>query len=167
MMKNALTSAFSDLVLGIDHVALAVEDMDASISWYTDTLGFSLAERNAVSGDHSGMDYAVLISGQTTIVLVQGSSPASQVARFIEAKGSGMHHIALAVSDLDEAIRRVCKSGGVADTPIVTDHGIRQVFLQRDPVTGVRIELIERHGGAFSEQNVQALFRALEAKDLY
>jgi methylmalonyl-CoA epimerase len=167
MMNNVLTSAVSDLVLGIDHVALAVEDIEASISWYTNTLGFSLAERNEVSGEHSGMVYAVLVSGQTTIVLVQGSSPASQVTRFIEAKGTGMHHIALAVSDLDETIRRVGKSGGVADTPIVTDQGIRQAFLQRDPVTGVRIELIERHGGAFSEQNVQALFKALEAKNLY
>lgn len=167
MMNNALTSPFSDLVLGIDHVALAVEDIDASIDWYTNTLGFSLAERNEVSGEHSGMVYAVLISGQTTIVLVQGSSPASQVSRFIEAKGAGMHHIALAVSDLDEAIRRVGRSGGVADTPIVTDQGIRQAFLQRDPVTGVRIELIERHGGSFSEQNVQALFKSLEAKNLY
>lgn len=167
MMNNVLTSAFSDLVLGIDHVAIAVEDMDASIGWYTNTLGFSLAERNEVTGEHSSMFYAVLVSGATTIVLVQGSSPASQVSRFIEAKGAGMHHIALAVRDLDEAIRRVGKSGGVADTPIVTDQGIRQAFLQRDPVTGVRIELIERHGGAFSEQNVQALFKALEAKDLY
>jgi methylmalonyl-CoA epimerase len=167
MMNNVLTSAVSDLVLGIDHVALAVEDIEASISWYTNTLGFSLVECNEVSGEHSGMVYAVLTSGATTIVLVQGTSPVSQVARFIEAKGTGMHHIALAVSDLDETIRRVGKSGGVADTPIVTDQGIRQAFLQRDPVTGVRIELIERHGGAFSEQNVQALFKALEAKNLY
>jgi methylmalonyl-CoA epimerase len=166
-MNDALTSPYSDLVLGIDHVAIAVEDIAASINWYTATLGFSLAGESAVSGDHSGMVYAVLMSGDTTIVLVQGTSPESQVTKFIEAKGSGMHHIALAVSNLDEALRRVSQSGGVADTPIVSDDGIRQAFLQRDPVTGVRIELIERRGTAFSEQNVQALFEALEAKNLY
>jgi len=167
MMDDTLTASFSDLILGIDHVAIAVEDIAASISWYTTTLGFSLAEKNDVSGDHSGMMYAVLISGATTIVLVQGTSPASQVSKFIEAKGTGMHHIALAVSNLDEALKRVSQSGGKADTPIASDAGIRQAFLQRDPVTGVRIELIERHGGAFSEQNVQILFKALEAKNLY
>jgi len=166
-MDNTLTSSFSNMILGIDHVAIAVNDIDASISWYTATLGFSLTEKSTVAGDHSGMTYAVLMSGTTTIVLVQGTSPASQVSKFIEAKGSGIHHIALAVSDLDEALKCVKQSGGNADTPIAYDTGIRQIFLRRDPVTGMRIELIERHGGAFSEQNVQALFKALEAKDLY
>jgi len=167
MMDKTLTSSLSDLILGVDHVAIAVEDIAASIDWYTSALGFTLAEKSEVSGEHSGMVYAVLTSGTSTVVLVQGTSPASQVTRFIEAKGAGMHHIALAVSNLDEAISRLCKAGGVTDTPVVSDKGIRQAFLQRDPVSGVRIELIERNGAAFSEQNVQGLFKALEEKNLY
>ena len=166
-MDDTLTPPYSDLILGIDHVAIAVEDVAASIAWYTATLGFSLVEKNEVTGDHSGMVYAVLISGATTIVLVQGTSPESQVSKFIDAKGPGMHHVALAVSDLDEALRRVNQSSGIADTPIVADQGIRQAFLPRDSISGVRIELIEREGAAFSEKNVQALFQALEAKGLY
>ena len=166
-MNETLEKSLSGLILGIDHVAIAVEDIAASIVWYTTMLGFSLADRSEVSGEYSGMVYAVLISGTTTIVLVQGTSPESQVSRFIDAKGPGMHHVALAVSNLDEALRRISQSGGNADTPIVSDHGIRQAFLPRDPVSGIRIELIEREGATFSERNVQALFKALEAKDLY
>jgi methylmalonyl-CoA epimerase len=166
-MNETLTNSLSDLILGIDHVAIAVEDIDASASWYTAALGFELAECSTVSGEHSGMVYAVLTSGTSTIVLVQGTSPASQVSKFIREKGAGMHHIALAVSNLDEAVSRAKLAGSLPDTPIVEDGGIRQAFLRRDPVSGIRIELIERHGKAFSAQNVKDLFVALEAQDLY
>jgi len=166
-MDDTPAAQLADLILGIDHVAIAVEDLDASIAWYASALGFSLAERSAVSGDHTGMLYAVLKAGETTVVLVQGTSPESQVSKFLTAFGSGMHHIAYAVANLDEAITRVTKAEGIADTPVISDDGIRQAFLQRDPTTGVRIELIERHGASFSEQNVEHLFRALDAKGLY
>lgn len=166
-MNDALTTSLSGLILGIDHVAIAVEDIAASISWYTSALGFTLTERNEIAGEHSGMIYAVLTSCTSTIVLVQGTSPTSQVSKFIREKGSGMHHIALAVSDLDKAIERAQQAGGKPDTPIISDKGIRQAFLPRDPVSGIRIELIERHGNAFSAQNVKDLFIALETQDLY
>jgi methylmalonyl-CoA epimerase len=166
-MKNTFATQLGELVLGIDHVAIAVEDINAAIAHYSQALGFALMERSEVSGDHSGMVYAVMKSGQATVVLVQGTSPESQVSKFLVAFGSGMHHIAFAVSDLDAAIKRVTQSGGGVDTPVVSDDGIRQAFLQRDPDSGVRIELIERHGVPFSEKNVEQLFRSLEAKDLY
>jgi len=166
-MWNTLATQLADLILGIDHVAIAVEDIDTSIAWYSSALGFTLAERSVVSGDHSGMLYAVMKSGAATVVLVQGTSPESQVSKFLSAYGAGMHHIAFAVSDLEQAIDRVTKAGGNTDTPIVSDDGIRQALLQRDPATGVRVELIERHGVSFSQQNVEHLFRALEEKDLY
>lgn len=166
-MENALTTKLADLVLGIDHVAIAVKNIDASIAWYSSTLGFSLAERGEVSGDHSGMLYAVLKSGSISVVLTQGTSPASQVSKFLAASGSGVQHIAFAVTDLDTAIDRIAKAGGITDTPVISDGGIRQAFLQRDPATGMRIELIERHDGSFSKQNIERLFKALEEKNLY
>lgn len=160
------TDHLSDLVLGIDHIALAVSDIDASLAVYA-ALGFSLLERSEVHGEHSGMHYATLKSRDATLVLVQGTSPASQVSQFIEQFGTGMHHVAFAVSDLDEALRRSIEAGIPADTPVVSDSGIRQTFLHRDERTGVRIELIERHDAPFSEHNVERLFRSLEAKGLY
>jgi len=160
------TDHLSDLILGIDHVALAVTDIDSAVPVYS-ALGFSLLDRSAVHGEHSGMLYATLKSRDATLVLVQGTSPASQVSRFIEQFGAGMHHVAFAVSDLDEALRRSREAGIETDTPVVSDTGIRQTFLHRDERTGVRIELIERHSAPFSERNVAQLFRSLEAKGLY
>ncbi|MBI5005777.1 MAG: VOC family protein [Nitrosomonadales bacterium] len=167
MINNSLTAQLGDMVLGIDHVAIAVADIDAAIAHYSTALGFTLLECSRVSGDHSGMVYAVLKSGSATVVLVQGTSPESQVSKFIAAFGTGMHHIAFAVSDLEAALDKVHQAGGKADTPVISDDGIRQAFLQRDTASGVRIELIERSGAPFSEKNVEGLFRALEAKDLY
>lgn len=162
-----MTSDFlSDLILGIDHVALAVTDVDASLQSYG-ALGFKLIERSEVRGEHSGMVYAVLKSTDATLVLVQGTSPASQVSKFIAVCGTGMHHIAFAVSDLEAAIQRANAAGILCDTPIIKDDGIRQAFLHRDDKTGIRIELIERTGVPFSEKNVAGLFKALEEKDLY
>jgi methylmalonyl-CoA/ethylmalonyl-CoA epimerase len=166
-MTQPIAARLGELILGVDHVAIAVTDMDASIARYTEALGFALAERKDIRGEHSGMAYAVLKTGDTTLVLVQGTSPASQVSKFLATFGAGMHHIAFAVNDLDEAIARATASGISVDTPVVSDEGIRQAFLQRDAATGVRVELIERHGVPFSERNVEGLFRALEAKELY
>lgn len=161
-----LADHLSDLILGIDHIALAVSDIDAALPAYS-ALGFSLLERSEVQGEHSGMLYATLKSRDATLVLVQGTSPASQVSLFIDRFGAGMHHVAFAVTDLDEALRRASEAGISTDTPVVSDTGIRQTFLHRDERTGVRIELIERHDAPFSERNVEQLFRSLEAKGLY
>jgi len=165
-MTNSPTALIADLILGIDHVALAVADIEAAGQCYA-ALGFTPVAQSEVHGEHSGMRYAVWQSGDATLVLVQGSSPASQVSRFLNAFGAGMHHIAFAVSDLDAALARATQAGVAADTPVVRDAGIRQAFLHRDEKTGVRIELIERHGTPFSSRNVAQLFRMLEAKDLY
>jgi methylmalonyl-CoA epimerase len=166
-MMNTLRAQLGDLVLGIDHVALAVEDIDAAISRYSAAPGFSLMERSAVNGAHSGMVYAVLKSGGATVVLVQGTSPESQVSKFLVAFGTGMHHIAFAVSDLDAALAKAKEAGTCADTPVISGAGIRQAFLQRDAATGVRIELIERLDVPFSKKNAEGLFRELEARNLY
>ena len=166
-MTSSLTSQLGDLVIGIDHVAIAVADIDASIARYSTALGFALLERSEVNGDHTGMVYAVLKSASATVVLVQGTSPESQVSKFLARYGTGIHHLAFAVTDLDRALERAKQAGATADTPVISDKGIRQTFLHRDPASGARIELIERHGVPFSEKNVEGLFRALEEKDLY
>lgn len=157
---------YSELILGIDHIAIAVPDIESAINIYA-ALGFTLVERSEIHGDHSGMVYAVLKNATTTLVLVQGTAAESQVSRFIAEFGSGIHHIAFAVSDLDAALNCANDAGIQSDTPIISDAGIRQAFLHRDESLGVRIELIERREASFSKQNVEGLFRALEAKDLY
>jgi methylmalonyl-CoA/ethylmalonyl-CoA epimerase len=158
--------SLGDCVINIDHIAVAVTDLDKAIEWYTRCLGFSLLETRVTRGERTAMRSAVLSSGGALVVLVQGTTKDSQVSRFIEKFGAGVQHIAFSVQDLNVALDRVVQAGGAADTPLITDDGIRQVFLRRDAGSGVRIELIERHGGEFSDNTVEQLFRAFESRDL-
>ncbi len=160
-------SAENALVLGVDHVAVAVEDLQAGIDWYVNCLGFRLLETRETRGERTGMISAVLKSGSAIVVLIQGTSPRSQVSRFIQEFGPGVQHIALEVTDMDVAMRQLTSANAASDTHVIQDEGIRQVFLRRDPGSGVRIELIERRGGTFSDKTVEELFRKFEADDLY
>jgi len=154
-------------IVGVDHVAIAVSDLSAAIEWYTDNFAFRVIERRVTRGEHTAMISAVLKAGSATLVLVQGTTPESQVSKFVQHFGCGVQHLALQVNDLDAAIQRLSETGSVIDTPIIGDEGIRQVFLRRHQGSGVRIELIERRGGDFTDQSVERLFRVFEANDLY
>ena len=156
-----------DLVENIDHVAVAVENIDEAIRWYSDGLGFRLVERRMTRGDSTAMVSAVMRSRGALVILVQGLTPESQVSRFIEHFGPGVQHIALAVTDIDNAVARLRAAGGDTDVEMIEEPGIRQSFLRRDSRTGVRVELIERSGGSFTDRSVERLFRALESQDLY
>lgn len=162
--KNMLPGAeqIDSLILGIDHIAIAVTDLDEAIRWYSTAYGFTLTGRQATRGKRSGMLSAIMQAGAVTVVLLQGTEPESQITRFLESSGPGVHHIAYAVADLDEAIRKVTEAGGVIDTPVMADEGIRQAFLARDAVTGIRVELVERRGGSITEHNMEQLFRSME-----
>ena len=157
--------ALGDLVLTVDHIAVAVQDLSAGILWY-EGLGFTLIEQRLTEGEHSAMLSAVMRAGRAIIVLLQGTSPQSQVSRFIEHFGPGVQHVALEVSDLDLALARVREVGGEVEARTL-DEGIRQVFLRRDPGSGVRLELIERRGGTFTDTSVRQLFLAFERQDLF
>jgi methylmalonyl-CoA/ethylmalonyl-CoA epimerase len=165
--ESMLPKQLADLVIEIDHVAIAVQDLDVAIRWYSRGLGLSLVERRTTKGERTSMTSAVLKAGRTIIVLIQGVEPDSQVCRFIEHFGPGVQHLALAVRDLDAALAALQAEGGGSETPIIADDGIRQAFLRRDPGSGVRIELIERKGGNFTDRSVEQLFRAFERQGLY
>lgn len=154
-------------VIGVDHVAIAVSDLDSAINWYTANFPFRVIERRLTCGERTAMMSAVLQAGSATLVLVQGTTPESQVSKFVRHFGCGVQHLALQVKDLDAAIQRLAENGTIVDTPIISDEGIRQIFLHRDDDSGVRIELIERRGGNFTDQSVGRLFRAFETNDLY
>ena len=166
---TAVMSVLGEHALGLDHLAVAVKDLEASIVFYRDVMGFELKERRTTQGQFTGMVSAVLQAGPITLVLVQGTSPESQVARYIEHYGPGLQHIAIQVRDLPELAGRLEDSGMEFDTTIIQGEGIRQIFSHRDPGSGMMFELIERQTpqGHFSDTSVQELFRQLEEKDAY
>lgn len=154
-------------VTAIDHVAIAVPNLEESIKFYTDVLGFELKERRRTEGKQTAMISAVLKVGSITVVLLQGTSPESQVSRFVEHYGPGVQHLALGVQNLPEMAGELTAAGMEFDTTIINSPGLRQIFSKRDPGSGVMFEFIERMGGDFSDQSVQQLFEQLEKKDAF
>jgi len=164
---TATLSAIGKHAVGIDHVAIAVHDLEESIRFYTDVLGFELAERRKTEGKHTAMVSAVLKAGPITVVLLQGTTPESQVSKFIDNFGPGVQHLAIAVENLPDLAAALKAEGLEFDTTIINSPGLRQIFTHREPGSGMMFELIERMGGDFSDQSVQSLFEQLEKKDSF
>lgn len=151
----------------IDHIAVAVHDLEQSIELYQRTLGFQLHERRRTEGRTTAMISAVMKAGPITVVLLQGTSPESQVSRYVDHYGPGVQHIAIAVHDLPALAAELKQAGVVFDTNVISSPGLRQIFTARDPGSGMMYELIERMGGDFSDESVKSLFEQLEKKDAF
>lgn len=157
----------SQYATSIDHVAIAVRDLEESIRFYTDVLGYELTERRRTEGKQTAMVSAVLKAGPITVVLLQGTSAESQVSRFVDHFGPGVQHLAIGVQNLPEMAEDLKAAGLEFDTTVISSPGLRQIFTKRDPDSGMMFEFIERMGGDFSDQSVQQLFEQLEQKDSY
>jgi 4-hydroxyphenylpyruvate dioxygenase-like putative hemolysin len=167
--ETKVTSVLAEKAIGIDHVAIAVEDLEKAIEFYVGTLGFEVTERRETKGRRTGMVSAVLKAGPLTFVLVQGTSKESQVSRYIEHYGPGVQHIALGVRDLPEVAERLGAEGADFDTHLIRGRGLLQIFTHRDPDSGMMYELIEhiQPDGDFSDESVRSLFEQLEASDSF
>lgn len=162
-------SALGQYAVKIDHVAIAVRDLEESIAFYQKLLGFQLVERRSTDGAQTGMVSAVLRAGAIIIVLVQGTSPDSQVNRYIEHFGPGVQHIAIEVRDVRKLMSELSLSGVEFSTTLIEGRNIRQAFTARDRTSGMMYEFIERqtNDGDFTDQSVAELFAQLESNNAY
>ena len=164
----AARSVFARSAVGIDHVAIAVRDLDAAITYYGDVLGFELQERRQISGRISGMDSAVMEAGGVKFVLVQGDSSESNVSRYIEAYGPGVQHVAIEVPDPQAALDDLRARGADLLTGIIQGPGLDQIFTKREPNSGIQLEIIARSDNdGFDPSNVQELFEAMERENVF
>ena len=152
----------------IDHVAIAVRELEAGVRVFEGVLGFQLVRRRRINGRSTGMVAAEMEHNGIKFVLLQGTEPASQVSRLIENYGPGVAHIALAVDDVEATTHDLRSQGMAFDTTVIKGSGLRQVFSSRDTNSGLSFEFIERTGeDEFLEENVQELFAQLERKEAY
>ncbi len=152
----------------VDHVAIAVRDLDAAVEMYQSVLGFALLKRREVQGRFSGMRSAELDAGSFTIVLIQGTDPASQVCRFVDRYGPGVQHVAIVVDDIEATARQLTAAGAQFATEIIRGDGLLQLFTKREDNTGMMFEFIERTDvQGFQAQNIQQLFDQLERTSAY
>lgn len=154
---------------GLHHIAVAVGDLEQAISWYCEVLGFQLQERRMTEGASTGMISAVLAAGPITVVLIQGTSPGSQVGRYVAKYGPGVQHIAIEVTDLVAARKALEEQGAKFATTIIEGDGIRQSFTLREDNSGMMYELIEQYhnDGTFTDRSVRQLFLELEQQDTF
>ena len=152
----------------IDHVAVAVHDLEAAITSYKQ-MGFILSEQRETLGDSSKMSSAVMTAGPLKFVLLQGDAGDSQISQFIREYGPGPQHIALAVDNCALVCAELEREGIAFSTSVIESDGLTQRFTARCANTGVMFEFIERAEGqeGFSQGNVEGLFKELESKNLY
>lgn len=154
--------------LAIDHVAIAVRSLPEAIGHFRDSYGFEVVEEREVAGEFSGMRTAVLMAGEVKFVLVQGTSPASNVSRYVEHYGPGVQHVAIRVDDAEAVLGDLRERGCDLLTGIIHADGLDQIFTRRDGNSGMQVELISRsRNEGFSNNNVQELFEAMEREDVF
>lgn len=132
-----------DPEIRLDHVAIAVEDLDAAVSIYSKILGRDESGREQTESEQVRIAFFELAN--TRIELLEPTTPESPVGRFLSRRGPGLHHITLAVADLDAALDR-CRSAGlqpVGEAPRRGAGGRRVAFLHPRGIGGVLVELAE------------------------
>jgi methylmalonyl-CoA/ethylmalonyl-CoA epimerase len=152
----------------IDHVAIAVRNLETAVEFYCGVLGFHLVRRLSIQGRTTGMLSAELEHNDMKFVLVQGTEPESQVSRLIENFGPGVAHIAMEVEDVAATVEELKARGLRFDTSVIQGDGLVQAFSSRCANSGICFELIQRsseHG--FLQSNVQQLFDQLERSGAY
>ena len=128
----------------VDHIAMAVKDTGAALSLYASVLGLPTGATAVHPGE--GVKITFLQAGETRIELLESVAEGSAVARFLEKRGEGLHHICLEVDDLAAATDRLASAGfNVLDqTPRRGLHGEKLVFVHPKSAFGVLLELYER-----------------------
>ncbi len=128
---------------GLAHVALAVRDADAVAAVFAAVLGAARGREELVDG--GALRVVFLHLGPVTLELLEPRDPAHTVARFLEKRGPGLHHLSLEVADLDAALARAREAGArlVDETPRAGAHGTRVAFLHPGGLGGVLVELCE------------------------
>ena len=143
----------------LHHVATVVRDLDAALAFHRDILGLPLEQ--VVDVPSQEVRIAFLTAGASKVELVQPTNESSGVARFLEAKGEGFHHVCIEVADIEAELRRLDSAG----IRLINESAVPGVegpvaFLHPKSCHGVLVELIEAPGGpAWSRLDLVAVQR--------
>ncbi|HEY3702654.1 MAG TPA: methylmalonyl-CoA epimerase [Acidimicrobiales bacterium] len=135
--------AGDSLFTEIDHVAIAVHDLGAAIDYYGSTFGAVVAHRERVESD--GVEEALIKVADSYIQLITPTTEDSTVAKYLERKGEGLHHVGYRVDDCATALQAVKDAGGqvIDDEPRPGSRGTTVAFVHPKTSFGTLIELVE------------------------
>jgi len=131
------------LLTEIDHVAIAVNDLEAAIAYYRDTFGAEVDHREVVESD--GVEEALLKVADSYVQLLTPTRPDSPVAKYLERKGEGLHHVGYRVDDCGAALEAVKAQGGrvIDEAPRPGSRGTTVAFVHPKGAFGTLIELVQ------------------------
>jgi methylmalonyl-CoA/ethylmalonyl-CoA epimerase len=131
----------------IDHIGVAVENLDESIALYRERFGMPLEHRETV--EEQGVEAVLLGVGESHVELLRPLGPDTAVGRFLARSGPGLHHVAYATDDIDSALEALRGAGvGLIDErPRTGIRGARVAFLHPKSTGGVLTELVEAPEG--------------------
>ena len=127
----------------IDHIGIAVPDLETALAPYVEGLGIQVAHREEVATQK--VRVAMMPVGETNIELLEPTSEDSPIAKFLKDRGPGIHHIAIAVDDIEAAMERMNAAGvRMIDTePRPGAGGTKVAFAHPKAFGGVLVELVE------------------------
>ncbi len=131
----------------IDHIGVAVEDIEASLALYRDAFRMEVAHREIV--EEQGVEAVLLDVGENHVELLAPLGPDTPVGKFLAKKGPGLHHVAYQVSDIDATLDALKAAGLplIDEQPRVGIRGSRVAFLHPKGTDGVLTEIVEPAGG--------------------
>ena len=130
-------------LLNLDHVAIAVRDLDAVVAGYRDRYRVEPLYREVV--EEQGVEEAMIPVGGSFVQLLKPLGLDTPVGRFLEKKGEGLHHVAYAVTNIEAALSHLRESGArlIDESPRMGGRGTRIAFVHPADLGGTLIELVE------------------------
>jgi methylmalonyl-CoA epimerase len=127
----------------IDHIGIAVRSLADAVKVYENTLGLKVSSYETV--EDQGVNLAMIPLGDSRIELLEPLHAQSPVEKFMAKRGEGIHHIAVAVDDIEEALKRFKASGArlIDAVPRRGAHNSRIAFIHPSSTNGVLLELVE------------------------
>jgi len=127
----------------IDHVAIAVRDLDAAVAWYAQTLGARVAHREVIESD--GVEEALLKVADSYVQLLTPTREDSPVAKYLEKRGEGIHHVGYRVTDCSAALASMKAAGAttIDAVPRPGSRGTTVAFVHPKSAFGALIELVQ------------------------
>jgi methylmalonyl-CoA/ethylmalonyl-CoA epimerase len=132
----------------VDHIGIATRSIEEALRFWRDALGLEVKHVETV--EEQGVNVAMLPAGEPRVELLEPTGPASPVAKFLEKRGPGIHHVAVRVPDIRAALARL-KAGGarlIDEEPRAGAGGCLVAFVHPAASGGVLLELVEQAEGA-------------------
>ena len=131
------------LLTEIDHVAIAVQDLEAAVAWYEAAFGATVEHREVVESD--GVEEALLNVAESYVQLLTPIRDASPVAKYLEKRGEGLHHIGYRVDDCAQALESLRAQGNrlLDEVPRPGSRGTTVAFVHPKGAFGTLIELVQ------------------------